>query len=60
MLCHYGDTNDILHVRGLVDIGETPMEAGTRYCRESITFMQESYILSLFTVIDGINDLIPI
>ncbi len=26
ILCHYGDTNDVFHVGGLVDIDETPME----------------------------------
>ena len=27
--CRYGDTNDVFHVGGLVDIDETPMETGT-------------------------------
>ena len=60
ILCYYGDTNDVLHVDGLGGIDETPIETGTRFCRQLINFVEESNILSLLKVISGIKDLIPI
>ena len=33
ILCRYGDTNDVFPIGRLVDIGETPIAAGSRYCR---------------------------
>ena len=59
-LCHNGNSNDIFHVGGLVDIDETPLEASTRYCREFINFVHGFDRLNLFKVIDEIKDLIPI
>jgi ADP-ribose pyrophosphatase YjhB (NUDIX family) len=60
ILCHYGNANGVFLVGGLVDIDETPIEAGIRYCREMINFVQRSDMLSLFNVIDGIKDLVQI
>ncbi len=34
LFCHYGETNDIFPVGGLVDIGETTIAAILRYLRE--------------------------
>lgn len=34
LFCHYGDTNDVHPIGGLVDIGETPIAAVLRYLRE--------------------------
>ena len=60
ILCDYGDIYHVFLVGGLVDIDETPMEAGTRYYRTLINFVQRSDILSLSKVLDGIKDLISI
>jgi hypothetical protein len=58
--CHYGNANDVFPVGGLVDIDETPIEAGILYCGELINFVQRSDMLNLFKAIDGIKDLVQI
>ena len=60
ILCHYGNANDLFPVGGLVDIDETPIEAGIRYYRELIYFVQRSDMLNLFKVIDVIKEFVPI
>jgi hypothetical protein len=61
ILCRYGDTDDVFPIGGLVDIGETPIAAGSRYCRQQINFVFKSPDqLCLFKVIDSVIDLNPI
>jgi hypothetical protein len=38
MFCHYGHTNDVFPIGGLVDIGETPIVAILRYLHELAGF----------------------
>jgi hypothetical protein len=60
IVCHYGDTNGVFPIAGMVEIDETPMEAGTHYYRKLINCVQQSNKLSFFTIIDVIKDLTPI
>ncbi len=32
------DTKDVFPIGGLVDIGETPIASGSRYCRQLVNF----------------------
>ena len=58
ILCRYGDTNDIFPIGALVDIGEKPVAAGSRYCHHQIAFVVKSTEqLFLFKVLDGVMDL---
>ncbi len=38
LFCHYGDTNDVFPIGGIVDIGETPIAAILRYLRKLAGF----------------------
>ncbi len=38
LFCHYGDTNDVFPIGGLVDIDETPIATILRYLRELAGF----------------------
>jgi hypothetical protein len=58
ILCYYRDTNDSFSIGGLVDIEETPMEAGISCHRKLMIFVHESDRLSLLKVIDGAQDFI--
>ena len=58
--CRYGETNDVFPIGGLVRIGETPIAAGSRYCRQLVNFQLKSpEQLCLFKVIDGVMDSMP-
>ncbi len=61
LFCHYGETNDIFPVGGLVDIDETPIAAILRYLRELIGFrLANNFPMFLINVIDGYKDHEPI
>ena len=61
IFCRYGSTKDVFPIGGLVDIGETAIAAGSRYCRQLVNFVLTSpEQLCLFRVLDGIFDLIPV
>ncbi len=61
IFCRYGSTKDVFPIGGLVDIGETAIAAGSRYCRQLFYFVLTSpEQLCLFKVLDGILDLIPV
>jgi len=58
ILCRHGDTNDVFPIGGLVDIGETPIAAGSRYYRQLINFVLKPHDrLCLFRVLKGLKDL---
>jgi hypothetical protein len=38
LFCHYGDSNNVFPIGGLVGIGETPIAAVVRYLRELAGF----------------------
>ena len=50
--CRYGDTKDVIPIGGLVDIGETPITTGSRYCRQLNNFVVKPHDhLCLFRVL---------
>jgi hypothetical protein len=54
---HYGDTNDVFPIGGLVDIGETPIVANLRYLRELAGFrLANGFPMFSCNVIDGYKD----
>ena len=58
IFCRYGSTKDVFPIGGLVDIGESVIVAGSRYCRQLINFVLKSpEELYLFKALDGILDL---
>ena len=60
LLCCYGDTNDVFPIGGLVDIGETPIAAGSRHYRQLINFVLKLHDhLCLFRILKGLKDLMP-
>ena len=61
IFCRYGSTKDVFPIGGLVDIGESDIVAGSRYCRQLINFVLTSpEQLCLFKVLDAILDLNPV
>ncbi len=61
LFCHYGETNDLFPIGGLVDIDETPIAASLRHLRELAGF-RLAYGLPMFPCnsIDGYKDREPI
>jgi hypothetical protein len=41
LICHYGETNDVFPIGGLVQPGETLKAAAIRYCRHLVNFRIE-------------------
>jgi hypothetical protein len=61
IFCRYGSTKDVFPIGGLVDIGESAIVAGSRYCRQLISFVLNSpEQLCLFKVFDAILDVNPV
>ena len=61
LFCHYGETNDIFPVGGLVDIDETPIAAILRYLRELTGFrLANGFPMFPINAIDGYKDHEPI
>ena len=61
LFCHYGATNDIFPIGGLVDIGETPIAAILRYLRELAGFrLATGYPMFPCAILDGYKDHEPI
>ncbi len=61
LFCHYGVTNDIFPIGGLVDIGETPIAAILRYLLELAGFrLANGYPLFPCAILDGYKDHEPI
>ncbi len=61
MLCRYGDTKDVFPIGGLVDIGETPIAAGSRYYRQLNNFVLKPHDHAcLFRDLKGLKYLIPV
>ncbi len=58
---HYGDTNVVFPIGGLVDIGETPIAAILWYLRELVGFrLANGFSMFYCNVIDGYKDHEPI
>ncbi len=61
LLCHYGETNDIFSIGGLVQPSETSTTAAIRHCRHLVNFRIEPndrlYIAKEF---DGFMDHEPV
>ncbi len=61
LFCHYGVTNDIFPIGGLVDVGETPIAAILRYLRELAGFrLANGYHMIPCAILDGYKDHEPI
>ena len=61
LFCHYGDTNDVFPIGGLVDIDETPIAAILRYLRELTSFrLARNFPMFLCNVISGFKEHEPI
>jgi hypothetical protein len=60
IFCRYGSTKDVFPIGGLVDIGETAIAAGSRYCRQLVNFVIKPEQLCLFKVLDAVLDLNPV
>ena len=61
LFCHYGDTNDVFPIGGLIDIDETPIATILRYLRELAGF-RLARIFPMFpcNVISGYKEHEPI
>ena len=60
ILCRYGDTNDVFHIGGLADIGETPIPSGSRHYHQLVNFVLKPHDhLCLLRVLKGVKDLMP-
>ena len=60
IFCRYGSTKDVFPIGGLVDIGETAIAAGSRYCRQLVNFVIKHEQMCLFKVLDAVLDLNPV
>ncbi len=61
LFCNYGDTNDVFPIGGLVDIGETPIDAILRYLRELAGFrLANGFPMFPCNAIDGSKDHEPV
>ena len=57
MFCHYGETDDVFLIGGLVEPNETLMASGIRHCRRLVDFrLKPSHRLYLAKVINGLVD----
>jgi len=61
LFCHYGDTNNVFLIGGLVGIDETPIAATLRYLRELASFrLARNFPMSLCNVIAEYKEYEPI
>ena len=61
ILCHYGETNDIFPIGGLVQPGETLTHATIRHCRHLVHFrIEHNDRLYIAKVLDGFMDHEPV
>ena len=57
LLCHYGETNDVFPIGGLVQPGETLTVAAIRHCRHMVNFrIEQNDHLYTVTELDGFMD----
>jgi hypothetical protein len=57
LFCHYGETNDVFPIGGLVDIDETPIAAILRHLRELACFrLANGFPMFPCSIIDGYKD----
>jgi hypothetical protein len=61
LFCHYGDSNDVYPIGGLVGIGKTPIAAVLRYLRELAGFrLARNFPLFICNVNSGYKEHEPI
>jgi hypothetical protein len=61
LFCHYGETNYVYHIRGLVRLDETPIAAILRFLRQLAGFRPaRSFPMFLCNVIGGYKNHEPI
>jgi hypothetical protein len=57
LLCHYGETNDIFPIGGLVQPGDTLTTEASRYCRHVVNIrIEQNDRLYIAKVLDGFMD----
>ncbi len=57
LFCHYGDSNDVFLIGGLVSIGETPIATILRYLRELAGFrVARNFYMFLCNVISDYKE----
>ena len=60
LYCHYGETNDIYPIGGLVQQGETLAVAAIRHCRHLVNFrIEQNDRLYISKKLDGFMDYEP-
>jgi len=61
LLCHYGETNDIFPIGGIVQLGETVAAQAIRHCRHIVNFRNEQNDrLYIAKELDGFMDHEPV
>ena len=61
LFCHYGETDDVFLIGGLVEPNETLMASDIRHCRRLVDFrLKPSHLLYLTDVINGLVDHKPV
>jgi len=58
LLCHYGESNDVFPIGGLVGIGETPIATVLRHLRELAGFrLARNFFMFICNVISGYKEM---
>jgi len=61
LLCHYGETNNIFPIGGIVQLDETLTTTTISHCRHRVNFhIEQNYRLYIATDLDGFMDYDPV